>query len=50
MDGDIYILVLKSRLQKPAIFCKWNPIDRCTNSYKVCLINFGKRILLHNSY
>jgi hypothetical protein len=27
------ILALRSRLQKPTIFLKWNPIDIHTNSY-----------------
>jgi hypothetical protein len=42
MDGKTFILVLKSKLQKPKIFKKWNPIHICTNSYKNCLINFAK--------
>jgi hypothetical protein len=28
------ILALKSRLQKPTTFLKWNSIDICTDSYE----------------
>jgi hypothetical protein len=32
MDEQTYILALRSRLQKPTIFLKWNPKDILTNA------------------
>jgi hypothetical protein len=34
MDKQTYIFTLRSRLQKPTIFLKWNPNDIRTNAYK----------------
>jgi len=34
MDEQTYILALRSKLQKPTIFLKWNPKDIHKNAYR----------------
>jgi hypothetical protein len=50
LDEQTYILALRSNLQKPAIFLKYNPKIYIKMHIEDWLVNFGNQILIHNSY
>jgi hypothetical protein len=51
MDEQTYILALRSKLQKPTIFLKWNIKNINTNAYGKFIGGlWEENIDLHNSY